>query len=279
MKKFYSLNFLLIFLIATCSVVCGEEIDSRRFGNTGKKLGVISINTASSELNSESFHLLTSSGANFIDTSPFIPESEIFVAQNLGPSLRKDCLLSTRWKPNYAHDPSSYVDLFQKSIQRLNTNFIDCVIIDGVSELSDIQTTGVLSAFSRLKKENKTKYLGVYVRDEKRDDFAKIIRYILMSGNFDFVVLDYNALTFTSMQSVAEVIGRQGLGVIAYGAFEEGERNPSLARRIAGRKKLDLDTAIMQWSISSSKWITSVLAVPSDTDKIKNITKGAIVED
>ena len=278
-KKFYSLNCLFIFILTMFGFAFGEDIDSRRFGNTGKKIGVISINTASSELTPESFRILTASGSNFIDTSPFIPESEAFTAQNVGPSLRKNCLLSTRWKPDYAHNSEGFIGLFQKSIRNLNTNFIDCVIIDGVSELSDLQSNGILSAFSQLKKENKTKYLGVYIKDDKKDSFVKIIKYILMSGNFDFIVLDYSISTFSSMQPIAELVGRQGLAVIASRTFEDSERNPSLARRIAGRKKLDLDTAVMQWSLSSSKWITSVLVVPSNTDKITKITQGAILEE
>ncbi len=284
MKKYCSHKlFIIIFLASIITATAGadaSEIDSRRLGNTGRKLGVISINTSGlKQEHKQAFLYAISRGANFIDTSPFAEGSEAFVSENIGPSTKQKCMLSTRWKTNYANNSGDFIGLFQKSIKNLNTNFIDCVIIDEVSEVSQLQTNGMMDAFYKLKKDGKTKYIGVYIKDAHKDSMAKIVNNVLTNGNFDFIVIDYSVLNFRQMESLAEAVGRRGLGVIACGTIEESLKNTSLSQRIVARKKLAPETATIQWALSSTKWITSIIISPQDYEQTKLILDGAYEEE
>ncbi len=280
---------LRIFICVLCFVLFAGEIFSenitvRRFGNSGEKLGVIGINVGEYASNDRtSFSRLLKAGIKaggvFINTSPFVDGSEKFVAENLGPSARKNCVLATRWRTDNDNGEDDFIRSFNASLKNLKVETIDCVIIDEIKELRYLRKNSILRAFHNLKKQNKTKYIGVYVKKTEKEPISKILYYIIKSGDYDFVVLDYNTDNFNEAQDYLEGVARSGMGVIVSGTIEDSMKNEELARRIAARSSLPLQQAVIQWAVSSSRWISSVLVPPYSEFDMDLILKGGVEED
>lgn len=277
-KKTVILFFAMAVLLS--GICTASDMASRRLGNTGKRLGVIGLDIGTYDSNSrQAFSKAIKGGAIFISSSPFVEGSEKFVAENVGPSLKSKCMLSTRWRTDNDDGEEDFIRNFQQSIKNLNTNFIDCVILDDVKESRHIKRNSILNAFNKLKKEGKTKYIGVYVKKTEKESISKILGYILQKGDYDFVVLDYSTDNFNEIRGYIEAIGKKGLGVIVCGTVEDSLKNPELARRIAGRKKMPLEQAVIQWAVSSSKWISTIIVNPKSEEEMDLILKGGVDEE
>ncbi len=286
MKKYSSHNNLLSYIILIALTLCltvtsvnAEDFMTNKIGNTGIRTGVVALKILPFEKNSsEAFNKALACGVNFIDVSPYEKDAELFIARNLGPSRRQNVVLATRWQVSQGLGEEDYITLFNKSIKNMNTSKIDMVVIDNVYETRQLDGNAFLNAFRKLRKDGKTRYLGINIKNTK--GYARqILNKILIAGDYDFIITDFSTFNHSSARSFVEFAGRKGLGVIVEGTIEEGKINPDKARRIAGRSKMPLETALINWAVNTSKWVTAILVPPEDPKTMELYLKGAVEED
>ena len=278
LTKVLILSFLLIFV--SSNFVSADEMLVRRFGNTGRKLGIVGVNIGTYESNDKSaFKKALREGACFINTSPFVEGSEKFIAENLTPAYRERCLLTTHWKADLNSSEDDYIRQFNSSLKNLSVDFIDCIIIDDIKEVKYLQKNAIFNAFYSLRKKGKVKYIGVHVKKNEKDSLSKILRYVIKKADYDFIVFDYNTGNFNDIKPYIDSCGQLGKGIITLGTLEDSLKNEELARRIAGRKKIALDQAVMRWAVKSTSWITSILIPVNDPDIVKSAIEGAVEEE
>lgn len=278
LTKVLFLSFLMI--IISNGILSADEMLMRRLGNTGKKVGIVGVNIGTYELNDKSaFKKALREGATFINSSPFVEGSEKFVSENLTPAYRERCLLTTHWKADLNASEDSYIRQFSSSLKNLSVDFIDCVIVDDIKEVKYLQKNAIFNAFYKLRKQGKVKYIGVHVKKNEKESLPKILKYVIQRCDYDFIVFDYNTSNFNEIKNCIDFCGQLGKGVIAIGTFEDSLKNEELARRIAGRKKLPLNSAIMAWAVNSTSWLSSVLIPINDKHMVEEIIEGAVEEE
>lgn len=272
--------FAVLMLLSACAFAA--DMSSRRFGNTGEKMAVAGIE-ASANCSRDAFKAVlrnaSRAGSVFVSASPYVDGGEQFVAENIGPSYLSRCLLATYWKTDNDDKEDDLVRRFNSSMKSMNVDCIDCIVIDDIRESRYLKKNCITKAFYRLKKERKTRYLGVYVKKTEKEPIRRILSYVIKTGDFDFIVLDYSVDNFREISDYIEVIGQKGMGVVVKGVIGDSLKNPELARRIARRKSLPLEQAVMQWAVSSNRWISSILVEPSDLDVVKKVLDGCGDED
>lgn len=266
---------LLFFL--TVSWTCAAEIRTKRLGNSGQKIGILSLNAVNTQgIDWRAWSSCISAGANLIVTSPLDEEGERFIGQNLGPNGKKSCLLATSWQPEQSE--TEYLASFQRSLKNINTGYIDCVIIGDVSERKHLRINQALGAFRQLKSSGKTKYLGMRFKDVQKDKVSFLAEQAVRTGDLDFIVIEFNVSNYSKLRSVAEYAGRQGLGVVAANVLEENEKYPDLARRIVGKRSDTVEKSTIKW-LAEERWVTTILVTPRTAPQAADLIRAAEEED
>ena len=281
MKSLTKVLFLsLLMIVISNGILSADEMIMRRLGNTGKKVGILGINIGTYELNDKSaFKKALREGATFINSSPFVDGSEKFVAENLTPAYRERCLLTTHWKLDLNASEDSYIRQFSSSLKNLSVDFIDCVIVDDIKETRYLQKNDIFNAFYKLRKQGKVKYIGAHVKKTEKESISKLLKYVIKRCDYDFIVFDYNTSNFNEIKNYIDLCGQLGKGVIVVGTLEDSLKNEELARRIAGRKKLSLDSALIRWAVNSTSWLSSILIPVNDPKVVESAVEGAIEEE
>lgn len=274
-KSFVSVIALIVLLTG---IAFASGVSERRFGNTGVKTRILGLDMREG-CSREAVRMALKAGAVFVNSSPYIEGSEQAVYDNLGSSAKQKCILTTYWKTNNDDGEDEFVRNFNSSMKNLGTDFIDCVIVDEIREIRFLKKNSIKKAFYRLKKEKKTSFLGVYLKKNEKESLSSLVSYVMRSGDFDFVVLDFNTDNFNDVLPYADALGQKGIGVIFKGSVEDSLKNKELARRISRRKDMPLVQAVMQWAVSSSKWTSAILVQPSDPDTMKMVIDGSVDED
>ncbi len=281
MKSLTKILFLsLLMIIISNGILSADEMLIRRLGNTGKKVGILGVNVGTYELNDKSaFKKALREGATFINSSPFVEGSEKFIAENLTPAYRERCLLTTHWKLDLNASEDTYIRQFSSSLKNLSVDFIDCVIVDDIKETKYLQKNDIFNAFYKLRKQGKVKYIGAHVKKTEKDSLSKVLKYVIKRCDYDFIVFDYNTSNFNEIKNYIDLCGQLGKGVIAVGTLEDSLKNEELARRIAGRKKLSLDSALIRWAVNSTSWLSSILIPVNDPKVVESAIEGAVEEE
>ena len=163
------------------------DIQLRRFASTGKSVSVLGLGTVKFGRNQgvkypegEGFSLPTDQeisslldlclerGINLLDTAPAYGTAEERLGQLLG-KRRKDFFIVTKTGEEFDNGKSSYhfsaehtrmsID---RSLQRLKTNYLDCVLVHASkNDLEIINNTPVLETLAQLKRDGRILSFGV----------------------------------------------------------------------------------------------------------------------
>ena len=101
----------------------------------------------------------------------------------------------------------------------------------------------------------------------------------MKKADYDFIVFDYNTDNFNDIKKYIDYCGQLGKGIITFGTLEDSLKNEELARRIAGRKKIALESAVMRWAVNSTSWISSILIPVNDPKVVESAIEGAVEEE
>jgi aryl-alcohol dehydrogenase-like predicted oxidoreductase len=163
------------------------SLEHRRFASTGQSVSVLGLGTVKFGRNQgvkypggegfplptdkEILHLLDlcrENGINLIDTAPAYGTAEARLGALLG-SRRKDFFIVTKTGEEFHDGKSEYIfsaehtqRSVERSLQRLNTDHLDCVLVHASrDDLRVINNTPVLETLAQLKKQGKILSFGV----------------------------------------------------------------------------------------------------------------------
>lgn len=274
--------FLCFLLLLLTSYSYAANLESRKLGNTGIKLSMLGITVATPEatMEPELFREAIKNGVNLIDVSPYVKGAEAFVAENLGFSTRSKVVLLTRWQNPLqdTKDEEYFEQLFASSLRKLNTDCIELVMLDDIYDVRQLNGSAYLNVFKKLRKEGKTKYLGISISNQKYQ-LGNILSRVMRTGDFDFVMLEYTAKNAAENLPIATAIGRKGMGVLFSNTVESALQNENTTRRITRRKEMPIEQAAINWAVNSAQHVTSVLVTPISKAQFENVMAGAVDTD
>jgi aryl-alcohol dehydrogenase-like predicted oxidoreductase len=223
-------------------------MEGRRLGNVGIKLSGVSYSAAGlSATGWDPVSKALKLGVNYIDSSPTYGASEEILGKNL-LGWRDRVYLSTRWFTDGTASADSLVESFEESMHRLKTNYIDIIISDNVINPAQLQCIGSLEAFNRLKREKRVGYRGFAIHC----CMPELLKAVFMLGGYDVIMVDYNIFSYRDLRDIVESLSRRGVGIIATNVIEASNSNPSLAKRLVGKREKSIAKASIKWALGEN---------------------------
>ena len=106
-----------------------------------------------------------------------------------------------------------YLDTFETSLKRLKQKYVDILYVHSVKDPGTVQLPFLLEALAQLKKEGKTRFVGVSTHRNEVD----IINKVVEEKFFDVILAPVNYKT-SRREAIKEALRRaneQGIGIVA----------------------------------------------------------------
>lgn len=209
-------------------------------------------------------------GINYIDTSESYQNgnSERQIARLFKAVGRDRIYVGTKFHLRGNWNKDFIIHRVNKSLQRLETDYIDVLLIHGASNPDHIIDERVVAAFEQLKKEGKYRFRGLSCHSNHH----KVVRKAVECGYYDMVQLAYNVFDIQEARKDGEVfddyLGASGIrrlisfarsknmGIIVMKALKVGGKRQNLERYRTG--STSLFQAMLKWVLSNRN-ISSVV--------------------
>jgi predicted aldo/keto reductase-like oxidoreductase len=145
--------------------------------------------------------------------------------------------------------------LLEGSLKRLKTDYVDVLMVHDVSSAGDINNPGLIAAMNKLKKQGKTRSLGVTTHGnmtEVINEAARLGDYDVVLTAFNFTMADDNALLSAIGNAAAK-----GIGFIVMKALAGGSRWPNPEAR-ANYSESTVTKAALKWVLSNKNIATAI---------------------
>ena len=90
----------------------------------------------------------------------------------------------------------SLLDRFEKQLERLNTDYVDCLMTHGPGTVERLKNEIFFEAFNELKARDRVRFCGVSNHGSQWQDAPDTMENVLMAaaadGRFDVLLLVYN---------------------------------------------------------------------------------------
>jgi uncharacterized protein len=211
-------------LIQSCdtgnSMVNAKGMPLRTFGKTGLKMPMIGYGCGSQFMLmpdgvwEKSIEYAFNQGLNFFDTAANYgekdPESSEERLGKVLPAIRKEVIVQTKLSER---DPDKALKQFERSLKRLNFDYVDLLLIHAILEkdtLQDIEK-GIYKTVARLKEEKLTRFVGFSCHDDPQR-----AKELIENLEIDHVQMAMNATNYGGLAQVALPAARnKNLGVIS----------------------------------------------------------------
>ncbi len=186
----------------------------RRLGKTGLKMSDISLGCG--KIPSSSFVLRAiGRGINYLDTAPDYGQSEDHIGEAMKKIQRDKIILASKFcKPQrrghlpYGSKKKDYISAIEKSLSRLNTDYLDICFVHSIGGLSKdfeeekkrLFDEEMLSAVEALKKAGKIRFLAV--SSHGPHNMEALMTAAVTSGHFDVIMPVFNFMTFQNIPDV-----------------------------------------------------------------------------
>jgi predicted aldo/keto reductase-like oxidoreductase len=240
----------------------------RTLGRTGFKVSDISFGGAGLTEPSV-FEAALKAGINYVDTAEHYVRggSEKAIGQVLKKGVidRKKLFISTKLNISRGeHTKESIKERVQKSLERLQTDYIDCLQIHMVPTVEQIKHDGFHSAYEELKAEGRVRFLGLSCHGNQYSEVPVSMEEILLAGaadgRFAVVLFVYNFLQKeqgerilaackskqigTSLMKVNPVIEYKELKAMFDERFKDGADVPEQAKKMLDLYKTRVDQSV-----------------------------------
>lgn len=192
----------------------------RVLGKTGEQISILGYGCGSQFMKMPDgewephFEHAFNSGINYFDTASTYGENEKTSSEErvgkIIPGIRKDIFLLTKI---HQRDPEKAKAEFERSLQRLNTDHVDVLLIHAITpedELAAIES-GVYKLLTELKAQKMVRYIGFSSMDS-----AERSKQLIENLDFDVTLLALNATQYGDFVQTALPAARdKNLGVIS----------------------------------------------------------------
>ncbi len=169
----------------------------RTLGRTGFKVSDIG---SGAPFNGPILKTLLNAGVNYIDTAEtyFNGRNETLIGETIKGIDRKSLFITTKIFPGQGFRSKEYVlDRCRKSLERLQTDYIDCYMIHGVPSSDSVGDKYFHEAIEQLKNEGRVRFCGASNHGDAWygrpiESMEKILMTAVEDGRFDVLLLAYN---------------------------------------------------------------------------------------
>ncbi len=208
----------LTFGAASGQALKGSRIKRYRvLGRTGFKVSDIAFGSA--ELTDPSLlRAVLEAGVNYIDSSEVYSNggSERIIGRVLKGLDRSKVFVTTKIKVRENDTKSSLLNKAERCLERLETDYIDCLMYHGPSAVEDLNNDAFHSALDELRSRDRVRFRGVSCHGSQWGEVPVPMEQILQAaardGRFDVVLLVYNFLQYGPGEKVLEACKNNSVG-------------------------------------------------------------------
>jgi len=198
-------------LCSTLPLVRAEKkpaLEYRTLGKTGMKVTTVSMgvmNCSDPAVLLRAFDL----GVNFYDTADCYMRgrNEEMVGQAF-KGKRGKIYIQTKV---HAHDEKKMRASVERSLQRLQTDYIDVLVWHGHSSPEEVSDPNLFEFMSKMKKEGKVRFTGFSTHSH----MASLLREAAKSNFHDVVLVVYNFTHSKDLKEAIALAAQAGIGIVA----------------------------------------------------------------
>ncbi len=231
-----------------------KEMVFRTLGKTGLKIPIVSLPVERID-NENLVKEGIAAGITLFDTAYNYGQgrSEEFLGQVLKPYDRKKLIIATKINTKDKENPEkNLLEKFEKSLERLQTNYVDILYLHAVDKREDVLNPIYLKVFQDLKRQGKARFIGV----STHKNMAEVLKAAVDSKVWEVVLTTYNF----RMENSAEVIqavadaAKAGIGIVAMKTMAGGFWDKERTRKINS-------TAALKWTLNNKNITTAIPAI------------------
>jgi len=197
----------------------------RTLGRTGFKVSDISSGGPGDE---SLLNALLDAGVNYIDTAESYGDghSETVVGKVMKNRDRKSVFITTKQivteLPGYPIKKEditkeAIISRFHKSLERMQTDYADCLMMHGVDNAADLNHEGFHAAVTQLKADGSLKHAGIsnhgsFSGMDSKEPMGKVLLAAAEDGRFDVYLMTYNYLKQEQSEEVLRVCSEKKIG-------------------------------------------------------------------
>lgn len=186
----------------------------RTLGRTGFKVSEIGIGTART-YPVPVMNAVLDAGVNYIDTAEGYGRgaAEKSIGEAIKGRDRKSLFITTKIQMRDVSSKEQVVEKVQQCLQRLQTDYVDCVMVQGLSTVEALKDGNFHQGIDQLKKEGKVRFIGAAnhgSRDPGQgESMEKVLLGAVEDGRFDVLLLVYNFLQKEAGENILEAATRK----------------------------------------------------------------------
>ena len=199
-----------------------EEIkikEYRTFGNTGFKVSDISSGNPSNET---ILKTLLKSGVNLIDTGETYGNgnSERLIGKVIKDFDRNSIFINSKiYSEKQFPSKEDVINRINNCLERLETDYVDCMQIHSVENVSQLKDEAFHSAMEQLKKEGKVRHIGISCHGNSwayntKDDYGTILREAINDGRFEVILLAYNFVNKDIVDDILDICEQKNIATL-----------------------------------------------------------------
>jgi predicted aldo/keto reductase-like oxidoreductase len=158
-------------------------------------------------------------GVNYFDTAATYGNgaSETNIGKAMPFMDRKKIFIATKIDIRNDDTEKNLLDKFAESQERLNTPYIDALLLAGVTNVDELYNEAYHAAVKRLKEDGRLKHAGVSCHGPRGrgDSMEKVLVRAADDGRFDLMLLVYNFLNKEEGERVLAVCKKKNIGTTA----------------------------------------------------------------
>ena len=245
------------------------ELPFRILGKTGIKTPLISMGTSDATA-SGFIRAAYEAGIKVFFSATYYGEgnNEKLVGEGLKGLPRDSFVVGTAVPPDgldmrtgkfiQSFDPQAYIKKAEESLKRFGIDYVDFFLFPYAGKREMVLNEGVLKALGQLKKQGKTKFLGI----ASHSDTEEALQAAVDSGIYDLAMIGYNFKTASkeSLNSAVARAARAGMGIVAMKTTAGASRDKS-------GPPLNTDAAL-KWVLQNEN-ISSIVSGMSSLEELK----------
>ena len=242
----------------------------RRLGRTNLQISEISVG-GSPVPEMPILHQAYERGVNYIDTSHTYQNgnSERQIGQLLKEVGRDKVHVGTKFHLRRNWSEESIIISVEGSLRRLDTDYMDVLLIHGASNPEHLVDDRVLNAFEKLKKQGKYRFKGLSCHSNHQE----VVKKAVECGHYDMVQLGYNIFDIQQseqeIQTYEDYLGASGIrrlielanskdvGIIAMKTLKIGGRRQNLDKYKTG--ETTVFQAMLKWILENRNISSAVI--------------------
>lgn len=249
------------------------ELPSRVLGKTGMKIPLLSMGTADAK-DPAFVRAAWEAGVKLFFSASYYGEgkNEQLVGEALKGLPRDSFVIGTAIPPDEMDlrtgtfpkglDPEGYIKKAERNLKYFGFDYVDFVLLPYAGKKEGVMNPGVLKALTQLKKQGKTRFLGI----ASHSDTEEALKAAADAGIYDIAMPAVN-FKLPNKESMIEAVNyatAAGIGIVAM---------KTLAGSAREKSGPPLNTnAALKWALQNNK-VTSVVSGMSSLEQLqKNLS-------